>query len=53
MADEFVMAVNSLIRLESLSSACVKSHEIADMGFILNVPLCYCRSAALISKLEA
>ena len=47
------MAVFSLIRLESLSFDCVKNLEIVDMRFNLFVPLCDCRSAAPIPKLEA
>ena len=35
----YIMAVQSLIRLESLSSACVNSLELAEMRFILCVPL--------------
>ena len=33
------MAVHSLIRVESLKSACVNKREFADMRFILFVPL--------------
>ena len=33
------MAVYSLIRVESLSSACANSLEFAEMRFILFVPL--------------
>ena len=35
----YIMAVNSLISVESLSSACVNCLEFADMRFILSVPL--------------
>ena len=34
-----IMAVHSLIRVESLSSACVNSLEFAELRFILFVPL--------------
>ena len=35
----YIMAVHSLIRVESLNSACVNKQEFADMRFILFVPL--------------
>ena len=35
----YLLAVHSLIKLESLSSACVKSLEFAEMTFVLFVPL--------------
>ena len=35
----YVMALHSLIRVESLSSACVNSLEFAEMRFNLFVPL--------------
>ena len=38
--------------VEGLSTSCVR-FEIADMRFFLFVPLCDCRSAAPISKMEA
>ena len=47
------MAVHSLIRIQSLSSVCVKRIEFAEMRFILFVPLCDCNNAAPMPKLEA
>ena len=47
------MAVHSLISVECLGSACVNSLEIAEMRFILSVPLCECNNAAPIPKLKA
>ena len=35
----YIMAVHSLIRVESLSSACMNSLEFAEMRFFLFVPL--------------
>ena len=35
----YVIAVHSLIRVDSLSSACVNSLDFAGMRFILFVPL--------------
>ena len=35
----YIMAVHSLIRVESLSSACMNSLELAEMRFFLFVPL--------------
>ena len=35
----YIMAVHSLIRVESLNSACVNKQEFDDMRFILFVPL--------------
>ena len=42
----YIIAVHSLISVESLSSACVNSLEIAEISFILFVPLCDCNKAA-------
>ena len=47
------MAVHSLISVENLNSVCVKSFEFAEIRFFLFLPLCDCRSAAPITKLEA
>ena len=47
------MAVHSLIRVESRSSAGVNSREFADIRFILFVPLCDCNNAAPMPKFEA
>ena len=42
------MAVHSLIRVESLNSACVNSLEFAEMILILFVPFWDCNNAAPI-----
>ena len=47
------MAVHSLMRVDSYSSACVNKREFADMRFILIVPLCDCKNAASMTKFEA
>ena len=47
------MAVPSLISVESLSSACVKSLQFADIMFISLVPLWDCKSAVPTPKLKA
>ena len=47
------MVLDSLLSVDSLSSACVKSLELADMRFILSVPLYDCQRAATILKIEA
>ena len=47
------MAVCSLIRVENLNSACLKSLKFADQRFILLLLLGDCRSAAPIPKLGA
>ena len=47
-----VLSFHSLIRVESLSSDCVTRRDFADTRFILFVPLCDCKSAAPIPKLE-
>ena len=47
------MAVHSLIRVESRSSAWVNKREFADIRFILFVPLCDCNNAAPMPKFEA
>ena len=49
----YIIDVHSLIKAESLSSACVNSLEFAEIRFILFVPLCDCKNAASILKLEA
>ena len=49
----YIIAVHSLIRVESRSSACVNKREFADIRFILFVPLCDCINAALMPKFEA
>ena len=49
----YIMAVHSLIRIKSLSSACVNSLEFAEMGFILFVPFWDCNNAAPMPNLEA
>ena len=42
----YIIAVLSLMRVESRSSACVNKREFADIRFILFVPLCDCSIAA-------
>ena len=49
----YIMAVHSLIRVESLSSASVNSLEFAEMRFFLFVPLWDCNNAASVLKIEA
>ena len=49
----YMIAVQSLIRVESLSSTCVNRREFADMRFILFVSLRDCSNAALMLKFEA
>ena len=49
----YIIAVHSLMRVESRSSACVIKKEFADIKFILFVPLCDCSNAAPMPKLEA
>ena len=49
----YIIAVHSLINVESLSSACVNSLEFAEIRFILFVPLCDCSNAAPMPKFEA
>ena len=48
-----IIAVQSLICVESLSSACVNSLEFAEIWFIFSVPLCDCNNAAPMPKTEA
>ena len=48
-----IIAVHSLMSVDCLSSACVNSLEIAEIRFILFVPLCVCNNAAPMPKLEA
>ena len=42
----FIVAVHSLISVESLTSACVNSLEFAEIRFFLFVPLCVFINAA-------
>ena len=49
----YIIAVHSLINIESLSSACVKSLELAEVSFILFVRLCDCNNVAPILLFEA
>ena len=49
----YIIAVHSLISVENLSSACLNSLEIAEIRFILFVPLCDCNNAAPMPKFEA
>ena len=48
----YIMAVHSLIRIESLSPACKKCLEFADFRFNFLVPWSDCKRAATIPKLE-
>ena len=48
----FVIAVLSLISIESLSYACVTSLDFAEIRFIF-FPLCDCNKAAPMPKFEA
>ena len=45
--------MHSLIKEESLSSACVNSLEFAEIKFILFFPLWDCNNAEPMPKLEA
>ena len=49
----YFIAVHSLIRVESRSSACVNKREFADIRVILFVPLCDRSNAAPMPKFEA
>ena len=49
----YIIAVHSLIRVEGRSSAWLKRREIADIRFILLVPLWDCNNAAPMPKFEA
>ena len=48
-----MIAMHSLIRVESRSSACVNMREFAEVRFILFVPLWDGNNAAPMSKFEA
>ena len=48
-----MIAVHSLIREESRSSACVNRRELAEKRFILFFPLWDCNNAAPMPKFEA
>ena len=48
-----MIAVHSLMRVESRNSACVNRREFADLRFILFVPLWDCNNAAPTPKFEA
>ena len=49
----YIIAVRSLISVESPSSACLNSLEFAEIRIILFVPLCDCNNAALMPNFEA
>ena len=49
----YIIAVHSLMRVESRSSACVNKQKFADIRFIFLVQLCDCSNAAPIPKFEA
>ena len=48
----YIIAVHSLMRVKSRTSACVNKREFADIRFILFVPLCDCSNAAPMPKFE-
>ena len=48
----YIIAVHSLISIETLSSACVNNLEFAEIRLILFVPLCDCSNAAPMPKFE-
>ena len=48
-----IIAVHSLMRVESHSSACVNKQEFDDIRFVLFVPLCDCSNAAPMPKFKA
>ena len=49
----YILAVHSLISVESLSSACVNSLEFAETRFTLFLPQCNCSNAAPMPKFKA
>ena len=49
----YIIAMYSLIIVESLSSACVNNLEFAEIRFNLFVPMCDCNNAAPMPKFEA
>ena len=49
----YFIAVQSLISVETQSSACVNILEIAEIRIILFVALCDCNNAAPMPKFEA
>ena len=49
----YIIAVNSLINVESLGLACVNSLQFAEIRFILFVLLCDYNSSAPVPKFEA
>ena len=49
----YIIAVHSVISVESLNSAYVQSHQLANKRFILFVPSSDCKNAALMPKFEA
>ena len=48
-----MIAVHSLIRVESRNFACVNRREFSDIRFILFVPMWDCNNAAPMPKFEA
>ena len=48
-----MIAVHSLIRVESRNSACVKNREFVDIRLILFLPLWDCSNFAPMPKFEA
>ena len=48
-----MIAVHSLIRIESRNLACVNKREFADMRFVLFVPKWDCSNATPMPKFEA
>ena len=49
----YIIAVHSHISVESLSSACVNSLELAEIKFTLFVPLWDCNNAAPMPNFES
>ena len=48
----YIIAVHSLLFVESLSSACVNNLEFAEIRFILFALLCDCNNAAPMPNFE-
>ena len=46
----YIMALHSLMSVESLSSACVDNFKFAEIRLISFVPLCDCNNAAPMQK---
>ena len=48
----YIIAVHSLMSVESLSSACANNPKFVEIRFVLFLPLCDCNKAAPIPKFE-